>query len=101
VRREHACFLEGDVTVLGNSNEQLAVVRRTEGDVGLVVFNCSAEAVQGLPAYVGLVAGVLKDGVQLQRVLCFSNGTHVRYNGNKIMMLRVHLVPRDVCVLRR
>ena len=74
VRREHKCFLEGDARVLGNSNQQMAVVRRAVGSVGLVLFNCCEEAVDRMPPYVGLEAGLLPEGLKLQRVLCFSNG---------------------------
>ncbi|KAK3278830.1 hypothetical protein CYMTET_13260 [Cymbomonas tetramitiformis] len=83
IRRQYACFQQGRVTVLANSNEQLAVVREDENHIGLVLFNCSAHAVDGFPQYVGLDAASarLLGGKVLQRVLCFSNGRQVQTSG--------------------
>eukprot|EP00959_Pyramimonas_sp_CCMP1952_P083274 1740579-Pyramimonas_sp.AAC.1 len=55
----------------------MAVVRRAVGSVGLVLFNCCEEAVDRMPPYVGLEAGLLPEGLKLQRVLCFSNGLNI------------------------
>jgi len=105
-RKMHPVLATGDVAILGNSNEQMAIVRRSADGAGaLVLFNCSDSEVQTLPPYVNLNTGVLPSNKILKGVLSFSNGEQVpaekssaKIRDGKLELLGSGMLPNSVSV---